>query len=336
MAGQDEKGFWLPAWVLPIVTSVIALGVGSLFGCALGWLVKPGTQVEVPRDMTEQELEIACAPMILTKTTELTEAEEKVTDLKVKVAQKEAKVTELETEMARRSERGRELVLELERAKADLRDTKEQLQKAQEEKNLLVETLKETVIVLEETEEKLEEQIELTEYAKEDALANKWYRFINEAQLEVCERGNRKKLGKCREAVQALLEVEATRDRFAHCVRSGQATPSVHELIKKDETLPEFSEYLNQEDRIVKDWYLLLCDPTLPERADGMLNEEHLPKASTPAKDGFDFGIQDLDDIELGEAPRPAAKEATNFLDDEFELDDLGGDFEDIPDERPK
>ncbi|MBT3219210.1 MAG: hypothetical protein HN348_08975 [Proteobacteria bacterium] len=331
MAAHEEKGFWLPAWVLPIVTSVIALGVGSLFGGVLGWVLKPSTEVEVPRNLTDRELEIACAPMILAKTTEIEEAEEKVSDLKVRVAQKEAKVTELETEMARRSERGRELVLELERAKADLRETKEQLQKAQEEKNLLIETLKETVIILEETEVKLEEQIELTEYAKEDALTNKWYRFVNESQLEICERGNRKKLGKCREAVETLLEVDAIRDQFAHCVRSGQATPSVHELEKKTQ-LPEFSQFLNQEDRIVREWYLLLCDPTLPERADGMLHEEHLPKSTTsPGNNGFDFNIEDLDDIEIGEPARPKAKkEKENFLEDEeFE-------FEDIPDERPK
>ena len=53
----------------------------------------------------------------------------------------------------------------------------------------------------ERAEEALEVQVQRTERAKEDALVNKWYRFLNDAQLSICERGNRKKLGQCRETV---------------------------------------------------------------------------------------------------------------------------------------
>ena len=200
--------------------------------------------------------------------------------------------------MKRRSTRGAALVRELEQAKAELADAKQALKVAQEEKNELLDELKETVIQLEATEEELVEQKRKTEYAKEDALTNKWFRFINNAQLEICERGNRKKLGKCREAVEGLLIAPEIRDQFTHCVRSGQATPSVHEIEKK-QSLPEFSTWLNQDDKIVRGWYLLLCDPTLPEREDGFLNEEHLPKSSgpKPPKDDLDF-LEDLDDLD--------------------------------------
>jgi hypothetical protein len=134
------------------------------------------------------------------------------------------------------------------------------------------------------TEEALVDQKEETTRAKEDALVNKWYRFINEAQLSICEKGNRKKLGACRETVENTLMNNVRRDKFAHCVRSAQASPTVRELAK-GESLPDFSEMIDEEAKQTKGWYVLFCDPTLPEKTDGFLNEDHLPQtaAATPA-----------------------------------------------------
>ena len=70
--------------------------------------------------------------------------------------------------------------------------------------------------------------------------------------------------------------VDTTRDKFAHCVRSAQATPTVL-VMEKGDVMPQFAAYIDQENKISKDWYILLCDPTLPEAEDGFLNEEHLP-----------------------------------------------------------
>ncbi|MCA9494673.1 MAG: hypothetical protein KC621_32315, partial [Myxococcales bacterium] len=89
-------------------------------------------------------------------------------------------------------------------------------------------------------------------------------------------KGNRKKLGNCREAVQASLMTNTRRDKFSHCVRSAQATPTVKEL-EKGQSMPDFSEYIDQEQKQTKDWYVLFCDPTLPEVNEGLLNESHLP-----------------------------------------------------------
>jgi Skp family chaperone for outer membrane proteins len=285
----------MPAWFLPVLTSAAALGVGAMFGATIGYFLSPETVVEVPRDLSQEELQTVCAPVVLEKTNQLEEAQDKVQTLTTTVSEKAAKVKDLEAEMKQRSVRGAALVRELKLAKAELQDAIIALQVAQEEKNQLIDELKETVIQLEKTETELVEQKEKTEYAKEDALTNKWYRFINDAQLEICERGNRKKLGKCREAVAVLLGDPNIRDKFTHCVRSGQATPGAHVIEKKRE-LPEYAQWLNQEDKIVHDWYLLLCDPTLPEKEDGFLDEEHLPKSGTTWNDDFLF-LEDLDDL---------------------------------------
>jgi len=264
--------------VLPFATAIASLVLGVVVGLVLGFVLKPAQQVEiqVPRELTQAELEAACAPAVAEKAKDLEQAQEKVTKLSSDVVSKEAKVAELEAEMTKRSERGRAMVLELEKAKKELEETKAALVIAEEEKAQLVEELTLTEAKLEETEEQLEEQIVKTDLAKEDALTNKWYRFINDAQLEICEKGNRKKLGKCREGVQDHLMIDTTRDKFAHCVRSGQATPTVR-ILEKGESMPQFASYIDESDKITKDWYILLCDPTLPE-AEGFLNEEHLPE----------------------------------------------------------
>lgn len=274
---EDEGGVGIAAVVLPFATAIASLALGALLGGVVGWVAKPAHQVElrVPRELTPAELEAVCAPAIAETATELESANEKVVVLSKEVASKEARVAQLETEMAQRADRGRALYAELEAAKKELDTVRAQLAQAEEEKTRLVEELSTTVAKLEETEEKLDEQIEMTAQAKEDALTNKWYRFLNDSQLEICEKGNRKKLGQCRETVLAYLKADGIRDKFAHCVRSNQAVPSVHE-IAKDEMLPQFSQFINQDDKVTKDWYVLSCDPTLPE-ADGFLNEERLP-----------------------------------------------------------
>lgn len=267
----DIPGPGLTGTVLPFATAVISLALGAALGAAIAWIAKPADQIEVPvpRDLTAAELEAACAPAIADKARDLEDAHEKVRELNTAVATKEAKVAELEAEMQRRAERGRAMVAELERAKAELAEMKVQLEEAEAEKERLYTEL--TI-----TTAKLEEQIVKTENAREDALTNKWYRFINDAQLEICERGNRKKLGRCRETVQENLSIPELRDKFAHCVRSNQATPVVREIESRAD-LPEFAQWIDQDDKITKDWYIDLCDPTLPEAEDGDWNEEHLP-----------------------------------------------------------
>lgn len=269
--------------VLPFATAIAALALGAILGFAIGWVVKspPAVEVRVPRDLTAAELAAACAPTLETKVTELEQAQNKVQFLEKEVADRNARVEELESEMKRRAAAGSPLRAELEQAKRDLEEARAQLAIAQQEKEQLVIELTQTKAELAETEQKLVEQTQKTERAKEDALVNKWYRFVNDAQLEVCEKGNRKKLGNCREVIQATLMTNVRRDKFAHCVRSAQAVPTVREL-QKNESLPDFAEMIDEEQKQTKGWYVLFCDPTLPEKTDGFINEKHLPTTAGP------------------------------------------------------
>ncbi len=277
---SECRGPGLISIILPFATALGAGCVGLLVGGIVGWVAKPAREVtvEVPRDLNAEELLAACRPQVEEKAQEIVAANNKVNALEGTVQAKEARVAELEGEMAKRGERGSALVRELEAAKAELATLRTELATAVAQKVKLEQELQITVAKLEETEVALADQKLMTDRAKEDALTNKYERFKNDGQLEICEKGGRKKMGKCREGVIAYLSTDVVRDKFSHCVRSGQAVPAVFEM-EKGATLPAFATWLNQDDKITKDWYLLMCDPTLPE-SDGFLNEEHLPGAN--------------------------------------------------------
>lgn len=284
--GSEEESSGVMAMVLPFATATAALVLGAVLGVAIGWVAKPSEQVEVQvaRELTAAELAEVCAPTLEETVTELEEAQNKLSFLEDEVEARDARVKELEAEVKRRggsgtSTSGRNLSRELAQAKADLNEALEELDIVRAEKERLVVELTETKEELAQTKGKLSAQIVKTERAKEDALVNKWYRFINGAQLDICEKGTRKKLGRCRETVQSTLMTNVRRDKFAHCVRSGQATPTVREL-QKNEALPDFSEMIDEEQKQTRDWYILFCDPTLPEKGEGFLNEQHLPSTN--------------------------------------------------------
>lgn len=261
------------AWIMPMITVFAALVVGSLGGAILGFLIwgRGGSQVQVvERELTNAEIDALCAPVVDEAVgeaaDELSVAQERVATLQDDVFAKEREVAELEAEMARRAERGaslvaqvRELEAQLEAARTELTTLKAELAQAVEEKE-------ELFVQLRATEQELADQRVETYVAREDALAYKWQTFVSTAELEVCEKGGRRRMGRCRETVTEQLM--PLRSQFEHCIRSGQAMPGVEEAPRRTETLPTHAQWINQDDRITRDWYVNLCDPSLPE-ADG-------------------------------------------------------------------
>ena len=58
---------------------------------------------------------------------------------------------------------------------------------------------------------------------------------------------------------------------------------------------PEILDYLNQENKFTKNWYVIFCDPTLPEARDRDLDDVPPREAITPKKSVID----DDDDFDL-------------------------------------
>ena len=257
-----------------MLAAPLALGAGAigglLFGALAVWLLKPSATVEVPRDLTPEELAAACAADV-EEDDELTTAQNRVAELERDVANRERRVRELEDQMASRNERGKEFVAELQRVKKELASAKEQLVAAEAEKKQLLDKLKQT-------EATLVVRTDERDRAREDALYNRWQDFLKNGKLEICDKGNRKKLGNCREVVNAALGTPERQAKFAHCIRSGQAAPILQERESKNSTLPSFSEWIGEDKKQTKGWMVIFCDPTLPERSDASLAESHLPK----------------------------------------------------------
>jgi hypothetical protein len=253
-----------PMGLVAVVVPMLTAGVSGLLGVGLGVVATLLLRPAAAPEPTVAQVGALCAPEVAAKQAEVEAAQDEVTRLSGEVRSHEAKVASLEDEMARRNERGRAVWRELEAARAELAAARENLAIAYAEQERLRGELEVTVEKLAATEEALTEQVQLTSLATDDALVNRWGRFVQDAQLEICERGNRKKLGKCREIVDAKVGNDRVRDTFEHCVRARAATPSVHELAR-DASLPRYAVFVDQEDRVVEGWYVQFCDPTLPE-----------------------------------------------------------------------
>jgi len=266
-----DQGSSLPAFVLPFVTAGAALLVGALFGGLFIWLVKPAEEKirEVPRDLTQEELEEVCAPFVIEKDDEVKSVTAKMVTLAKDLKDKKDRVAELEAQLAKGGGGGgggggsSALRAELEKAKKQLSEMKTELESVKAERDQLIVDLRKTIVQLEEAEQRAEFEAEQKELYKADALINKWKAFKSGSTVEICDHGGRKKMGKCREKVAEMMTDAMWRD-FKHCVLAGQETPSVMEIDKKG-TPPQYSRYLDQEDKITKDWVVMLCDPTLPE-----------------------------------------------------------------------
>ena len=308
---SPKGGSKLPMMVLPLATALVSVAVGLAVGWSLRYMTTPETIVQVPRDYTFDELEAVCKPLIRETAEELDVAQERVKNLESLVTEKAGQVAELEEEMDRRAERGtakfRELRRELEAAQAQLATLEEQLDIAKNEKEQIM-------VELEQTQDRLEHQIVLTEEAEAEVVDQRWLTFVRDVQFEICDRGNRKKLGTCRESITASL-ADTWRDRWQGCVATGQAQPVIKERENKKEELPEFAAWINQEERTTKDWYIVWCDPTLPEATDLMDFDRELRELDDLGLDENGDDILDLDEV-LSSAPPP--KDELDDLDDEF------------------
>jgi len=279
----------LPMMLLPLATALVSVAVGVAVGWTLRYMTTPEVIVQVPRDYTFDELEDVCKPMMRETAEELDGAQERVKNLEALVVEKESQVATLEEEMDRRAERGtakfRELRRELDQARAQLLTLEEQLDEAKEEKQQIM-------VELEETQVALEEQIVATEVAEAEVVDQRWLTFTRDVQIEICDRGNRKRLGKCRDAVTAALQ-GPSEERWQHCVASGQAQPVIKEVQNKKEALPDHAEWVNEDERITKGWYIIWCDPSLPEATD-LLDLDHVLSNAHPPTDELDEMDEDF------------------------------------------
>lgn len=98
---------------------------------------------------------------------------------------------------------------------------------------------------------------------------NVYAAFTQGVKLDVCQQWTRGAREKCHDKVDLWFD-DARQDRFASCVQNREAVPALFKRERK-EAVPTTAEPLGigvLGER--KDWYVVFCDPTLPERAVAM------------------------------------------------------------------
>jgi hypothetical protein len=231
-------------------------GAGVLTTAVLAgalWVLTPRERHDIP---------VAPEPTAVAPTTEA-QAPDPVATLQAS----EARVGELETELAtKRAE------LEALQASADRSDTRVAELEAQ------IKALDARVSSARSERDDLRERLRvalgvLTDQANQNAVAqrqvvalskanteNLWAAFTAQAKAEVCDPMSRSAREKCELKVSTFFDA-GQHDRFAACVRSNRTAPS---LWRADGTgdAPSTAVPLTG---ISKDWYVLYCDPSLPE-----------------------------------------------------------------------
>ncbi|MCB9665233.1 MAG: hypothetical protein H6732_14070 [Alphaproteobacteria bacterium] len=246
-----------------------SLAVGLLGGVFVTWvalvpnLPDEPVVVEIPREYAPSELQIVCLPYMRQTAETLEEAQTKVTALELRVREKEAEINRLEAEVRTGADVGEDGKVRLEEARAQLDSLEAELASAVAEKTELLRDLARTREALAGTRMALAATEARVLEVREEKLEERWLRFVQNAQLTICEDGTAERLLRCRDQVSSALE--PYRLRFKQCVRSNQATPEVRKARRPDEVPEGFGVWLDRDLRDVRDWYVLFCDPLLPE-----------------------------------------------------------------------
>jgi predicted nucleic acid-binding Zn-ribbon protein len=234
-----------------------------------------------------QALYAHCEPLEGSERDMLIQAQERVEGLRGEIEEKQAEIAVLE----KKAQENVALKKDLEKRKQELAQLQSALVAAEQERTELVEKLQLAV------EEVSVARAEARE-AKSETLVVKWDEFRANAMLQICERGSRGKIEKCRETVEAAFHYDRER-RYRECVRQGNAVPQLRELGKDEKELPAYAEWVDANDRATKGWYILFCDPTLPEAGDAAHERAVLEAGESDpveAQGRDDVFIEGLDD----------------------------------------
>lgn len=279
----------------PMMITFASTLIGAAMGGAAAWKIQGDKLadrpvIEQPRDYTAAELEKVCQPFIDETASGLEEAQMRVDNLSAQVLTKEQEIIDLEEALAQQSIASEDSRARLDLARSELRKLKKGLATAEAEKAELVAELLAT-------QEDLQEQIAETERAIRTVHRKQWQAFEGDAQLEICDKGNRKRLEKCRTAVDVSLA--AIRDDFSACVESGQAMPYVRKGNKNE--MPAEAQWLNEDERLLNGWYVVLCDQALPESDKRLPVDADLTEADALIDEAEEMA--ELDGIKPSEAP---------------------------------
>lgn len=288
--------------ILQVAVAILATGVGGGAGWYLGRDAGRKEQeaalgMTVPDALAKiqglqdqyQALVDRCEPLEGSERDRLIEAQEKVEDLRGQIEKKEEELKVLE----KKAKQNVALKKELEQKKAELAELQVALDNAEKERVELVEKLQTAYTEVSVARAQ-------TKAAKQEVIEVKWDEFKARALVDICEKGTKGKMEKCREAVEAALTPDREA-RYRECARKKAAVPQLRRKTKDEKELPAFGEWMGQGSKFMKnEWYILFCDPTLPEAGDGEVVLTP-PVGATGADQDLERDIEALEKEDLDE-----------------------------------
>lgn len=235
----------------------------------------------------------------------LQSTQDRVKELEETLKQKEKELKKLRKESQKdpkAKEAARRKWLEME---AEVEILRSQLEAAVSERDELRKELKVTLKKLDKQVKKTKKYKAKAKKYKKESVKNLWKAFSEDGKRRICDRGSKRRHVKCWEAVQEAL-TSGVRSKFETCVNTYQAVPVLQKNPKffpKDSDLPPFSAWLNKKSKFTKKWYIVYCDPTLPEKKDKDLDDDDEDLTSSAAQTNKssddDNTTEDLENFEI-------------------------------------
>ena len=287
-------------------TALIALAIGTAAGGVIGYaghaiFVQPEVIVPPPEIIKEtiddEALMALCAELTDNEKAQVIAVQEKVTTLQSQLAQKEEELANLKRENEKDEVRAAAARKKWRAMEGEIASLRVQLAEAESERDELRVELKQTLRDLDrQIAETRVYKAKAIQY-KQESTANLWLAFNANAKVEICDRGTRKRHEKCHDSVSSAL-TSRINQKFQVCVDTYQAVPVLKQAEKGD-PLPQFAEWLPDDNKFTKkNWYIMFCDPTLPEAEDSdLLNGSF--EAPAPRSEPVFEDEDDLDDFDL-------------------------------------
>ena len=252
----------------PLVIAGLLIGgiCGGILGYALHRFTVEPKIVEkvVQKELSDQELLALCEQVSPDERSKLLGAQRKVEDLEAVLAEREAELTRLKAEGEKDQSRREAAAKQWRQMEAEIAQLKTERDAAVQERDQLRVELQQTLKELDHQIKRAETFKSKAKEFKQKSTENAWLAFENGAKVEICDKGTRNRHEKCHEAVEAALGPSVV-SKFATCVDTYQATPVLRQATKGEE-LPMFAEWLPDDNKFTKKgWYIVFCDPTLPE-----------------------------------------------------------------------
>ena len=297
------------------ITAIIGV-IGGVVGhdmFAEPVVVMPAPEV-IKEELTESELRMLAADLIASEAERAEAAIKRVNTLQDELASKEEELAKLKGQKSKNS-------AARSRLKDEIAFLRVQLASAEEEREALRTELKQTIKELDFQVAQSKKFKRKAKRYKMESTTNLWSAFLANAKVKICNRGTKKRHEKCHSAVEEAL-ANTMRARFTVCVDTYQSVPVLKKADKGD-ALPRYSAKLSTDNRFTKKgWYVLFCDPTLPEATDKDLEGDDVPTWKST------YGVDEEMGIDEKGAEAPSGGRAEDGPDDELDLGEIDLDFE--------